>query len=114
MDLMIQRSGSVLRKLKKLQQLNANWPVGIGCDFGKLGKVDVVCSLWRSLLACEGRVRELLVFVRSTTLPAYQYPHVPMVVLAAADRFSLGYKKPDAMAGFSEQVAVGKILTMAK
>lgn len=59
-------------------------------------------------------MRELLVFVRSTTLPAYQYPHVPMVVLAAADRFSLGYKKPDAMAGFSEQVAVGKILTMAK
>ena len=59
-------------------------------------------------------MRGLPMFVRSTALPAYQCPDVPKAALAAVDQFSLGNKKPDAMVGFSEQVAIGKILTMAK
>ena len=58
-------------------------------------------SVSATLQACEVRVRGLPVFVRSTALPAYQCPDVPEAALAAVDRFSLGNKKPDAMAGFS-------------
>ena len=52
--------------------------------------------------------------VRSNAQPAHQCPDAPKAALAAVDRLFLGNKKPDAVAGFSEQVAVGKILTMAK
>lgn len=52
--------------------------------------------------------------VRSNAQSAHQCPDAPKAALAAVDRLSLGNKKPDAVAGFSEQVAVGKILTMAK
>ena len=37
---------------------------------------------------------------RRAALPAYQCPDVPEAALAAVDRFSLGNKKPDAIAGF--------------
>lgn len=59
-------------------------------------------------------MRRIWVLVRSTAQPAYQCPDVPKATLAAVDPFSLGNKKPDAMAGFSEQVAIGKMLTMGK
>ncbi|PAA01250.1 hypothetical protein CJU76_18100 [Pseudomonas fragi] len=67
-----------------------------------------------TLQAIEVRGHWLSVFLRSTALPAYQCPDVPQAALAAANRFSFAHKKPDAMAGFSEQIAFGKILTMAK
>ena len=61
----------------------------------------MLAPLYRSILqACEVGVSGLPVFVPSTALPAYQCPYTPKAALAAVNRFSLGNKKPDAMAGF--------------
>lgn len=87
---------------------------GLDAHPTSLERITLAALCCSSLQASEVRVRRISVLVRSNAHPAHHCPDAPKAALAAVDRLFLGNKKPDAVAGFSEQVAVGKILTMAK